>query len=189
MLCRCLERLVREDLDKKMVFLGGPPQVGNTTLAHMVAEEAKRPAYFNWDRRAHRRAILQEQWPSESDLLVFDELHKYEKWKSWIKGVWDTRPQGTRLLVTGSSRLDIFRRGGDSLQGRYHYYRLHPFSLAEIHASGRLSRPKNRRADSPGREIFDGVGVRLRLEMRNAKPPHLLYRRVALRCAGGAGEL
>jgi hypothetical protein len=34
--------------------------------------------------------------------------------------------------VTGSSRLDIYRKEVDSLQGRYHYYCLHPFSLAEV---------------------------------------------------------
>jgi hypothetical protein len=42
-----------------------------------------------------------------------------------------------RILVTGSARLDLYRHGGDSLQGRYHYLRLHPFSVAELGMSGR----------------------------------------------------
>jgi hypothetical protein len=67
-------------------------------------------------------------------MLVFDELHKYRRWKTLIKGIWDTRASGQKIMVTGSSRLDIYRRGGDSLQGRYHYYRLHPFTLREMSA-------------------------------------------------------
>lgn len=47
---------------------------------------------------------------------------------------YDCHKHRTRLsiLVTGSARLDYYRKGGDSLQGRYHYYRLHPFSLREL---------------------------------------------------------
>jgi len=63
--------------------------------------------------------------------LIFDEFHKYPHWKSWIKGVYDVLGERHRILVTGSARLDVYRRGGDSLLGRYHYWRLHPFSLDE----------------------------------------------------------
>jgi len=136
---RYLQDVVQEDLEKKMVFLGGPRQVGKTTLARTVAEGAKAPAYFNWDSRAHRKAILSSDWPPETDLLVFDELHKAPKWKQTIKGIWDTREHGERILVTGSSRLDVYRRGGDSLLGRYHYYRLHPFSVREMDEGKPLS--------------------------------------------------
>jgi predicted AAA+ superfamily ATPase len=68
-------------------------------------------------------------------MLVFDELHKYRRWKTLIKGIWDTRPSGQKVMVTGSSRLDAYRRGGDSLQGRYHYLRLHPLTLSELEAA------------------------------------------------------
>ena len=115
-----------------MVFIGGPRQVGKTTLAHLVGLNFDHPVYLNWDSRSHRRVILDEQWPPETDLLIFDELHKHARWKSHVKGVWDTRQRDERVIVTGSSRLDLFRRGGDSLLGRYHYYRLHPFSLREL---------------------------------------------------------
>jgi predicted AAA+ superfamily ATPase len=73
--------------------------------------------------------------PPDVDLLILDEVHKYPKWKSLVKGIWDKRPAGLRVIVTGSSRLDVYRRGGDSLQGRYHAYRLHPFSLCEMSGS------------------------------------------------------
>lgn len=132
---RYVETAVREDLPTKMVFLGGPRQVGKTTLAQMIAESAKTAVYLNWDHRPHRQAILGAKWPPETDFLVFDEIHKYARWKSLIKGIWDTRGRHQHIMVTGSSRLDVFRRGGDSLLGRYHYFRLHPFSLRELSGS------------------------------------------------------
>jgi predicted AAA+ superfamily ATPase len=63
---------------------------------------------------------------------VFDELHKYRRWRNYLKGVYDGRRPGQRILVTGSGRLDLYRFGGDSLQGRYHLLRLHPFSAHEL---------------------------------------------------------
>lgn len=129
---RYLHDLVLDDLDRKMVFIGGPRQVGKTTMASMIAKGFKRSAYLNWDSRPHRRGILDGRWSPDAEIVVFDELHKYARWKSLVKGFCDTRPQGQKMIVTGSSRLDVYRRGGDSLMGRYHYYRLHPFSLAEL---------------------------------------------------------
>jgi predicted AAA+ superfamily ATPase len=129
---RCLEKTITEDLREKMVFLGGPRQVGKTTLARYIASQFSNSGYFNWDNRSHRNAIMKEQWSPDTQILVFDELHKYRKWKNLVKGIWDTRTPGQKIMVTGSSRLDVYRRGGDSLQGRYHYYRLHPFTLKEL---------------------------------------------------------
>lgn len=129
---RYLQHAIQEDLETRMVFIGGPRQVGKTTLARMLGEEHRAPVYLNWDSRAHRRTILQEQRAPETDLLVFDELHKYPRWKTLIKGIWDTRPTGRKTIVTGSARLDTHRRGGDSLLGRYRYYRLHPLTLREL---------------------------------------------------------
>lgn len=138
---RYLEGPVAEDLDRRMVFVGGPRQVGKTTLARLVGEKFETSTYLNWDNRDHRRALLEGRWPPETDLLVFDEIHKYPRWKGLVKGLWDTRPSEERIMVTGSSRLDIFRRGGDSLLGRYRYYRLHPFSLAELNDPGAPAAP------------------------------------------------
>lgn len=124
---------ILDDLRKKMVFVGGPRQVGKTTLAKAILSK-NFPAgiYLNWDYDEDRQDILQKRWSDENDLLIFDELHKFPRWKSWIKGLYDVSHEIHSFLITGSARLDVYRRGGDSLMGRYHYWRLHPFTLDEI---------------------------------------------------------
>jgi uncharacterized protein len=130
---RYIESFIYQDLNKKMVFLGGPRQVGKTTLGKRLCEKYSPVGeYFNWDLQADRRAILANEWREESPLVLFDELHKYPKWKQWIKGVYDVKSPHQQYLVTGSARLDVYRRGGDSLMGRYHYWRLHPFTIDEL---------------------------------------------------------
>jgi len=130
MAMRYLRPYILEDLKKKMIFLGGPRQCGKTTLA-MSLNPAR---HFNWDADEDRAAILKKEWTRDDELIVFDELHKYPKWKNWIKGVYDAQKEQHQFLVTGSARLDVYRRGGDSLLGRYHYWRLHPFTLSELPA-------------------------------------------------------
>ncbi|HUX20648.1 MAG TPA: AAA family ATPase [Spirochaetia bacterium] len=127
-------------LRRNMVFVAGAPrQVGKTTLARSVlgAEDA----YLSWDIAEHRERIQRGEWPLASTLAL-DEIHKYRSWRALPKGLWDSRDlrsEGAirRLLVTGSGRLDLYRYGGDSLQGRYHLLRLHPFSYAELAGAGR----------------------------------------------------
>jgi uncharacterized protein len=121
---------VEEDLREKMVFLSGPRQVGKTTLAESLL--AKRPGlYLNWDREKDRASIRAAAWPLDSSLIVLDEIHKYRKWKGWLKGEYDHHRGRHAFLVTGSARLSLYRKGGDSLMGRYYPLRLHPFSVAE----------------------------------------------------------
>ncbi len=129
---RSIQVNIINDLRKKMVFVGGPRQVGKTTLAKAILHQNPSGRYFNWDFDDHRQDILHKRWSRSDQLLVFDELHKYPKWKQWIKGVYDVIGENHSFLVTGSARLDLYRRGGDSLLGRYHYWRLHPFSLDEV---------------------------------------------------------
>lgn len=130
---RYIEPYILQDLKRKMVFVGGPRQVGKTTLAKMLLNRPEsRGRYFNWDFDEDRQDLLAKKWKQDNGLIVFDELHKYPDWKNWIKGIYDTMKTANRFLVTGSARLDIYRRGGDSLLGRYHYWRLHPFGLDEF---------------------------------------------------------
>ncbi len=132
---RYLEKPIWTDLSERIVLLAGPRQVGKTTLAKRLLARADSAAYFNWDRAADRRALLKGEWPPGEAHIVLDELHKYRPWKRWIKGEFDTHGRRLKFLVTGCARLDVDRKGGDSLQGRYHHYRLHPLSCAEVEGS------------------------------------------------------
>lgn len=126
---RYLLPTIADDLDRKMVFLGGPRQVGKTSLGKQLIPDAQ--SYLNWDVAAHRALILKQQLPA-THAWFFDEIHKYRLWRGYLKGLFDLHGNSKRILVTGSARLDYYRFGGDSLQGRYHYLRLHPFSVAEL---------------------------------------------------------
>jgi len=88
--------------------------------------------YLNWDVREDRKNIIQAAFKGDAEILLFDEIHKYKDWKNYLKGQFDKHRKDYKILVTGSARLDVYRRGGDSLMGRYYHYRLHPFSLAEF---------------------------------------------------------
>jgi len=134
---RYLTPAIQADLAEKMVFIGGPRQVGKTTLALSLLDNGSEthPAYLNWDDVASRKSLLQGALPGGQSLVVLDEIHKYKGWRNLVKGFYDMNKSTKQFLVTGSAKLDHYRRGGDSLQGRYHYHRLHPFSLREISAN------------------------------------------------------
>ncbi|RCK80799.1 MAG: AAA family ATPase [Candidatus Ozemobacter sibiricus] len=137
---RYLEAVIREDLREKMVFLGGPRQVGKTTVAKRLLAASGRPpneGYLNWDAADDRRLIMEGLLPGPPGLVVYDEIHKYSRWRNLLKGLFDKHRERYQFLVTGSARLDYYRRGGDSLQGRYHFHRLHPLSFAEIGGQSR----------------------------------------------------
>jgi predicted AAA+ superfamily ATPase len=137
---RLYDHVLREHLaaHRQMAFVSGPRQVGKTTTCRALADQ-----YFSWDVPEHSRLIaggvdavavavrltdLREAPP----VIVFDELHRYPRWKSFLKGFFDLHERECRVVVTGSSRLDVYRRGGDSLMGRYFLYRMHPVSVGEL---------------------------------------------------------
>ena len=128
---RYLDDRVRHDLQKKMVILTGPRQVGKTTLSKQLLAEFPDGQYLNFDVVAHREVIQKQSWRQSAPLLVFDEIHKMPDWKSWLKGVYDGRSPGQSVLVTGSARMETFRQAGESLAGRYFSLRLHPLSVRE----------------------------------------------------------
>ncbi|MHC9540900.1 MAG: ATP-binding protein [Vulcanimicrobiota bacterium] len=137
---RRLDESIYSDLKEKMVILGGPRQVGKTTLAQMIGRKFRKSQYLLWDLQADRKRILHSQFDTDADLIIFDELHKYRNWKNLLKGIYDSPGRHFAILVTGSARLNLYRKGGDSLQGRYHYYRLSPFTLSEF--AGRRAVPE-----------------------------------------------
>ncbi len=135
-LARYLTPEIMAALPERMVFLGGPRQVGKTTLAlsFLSPPTPKNPAYLNWDFTQDRKTLQKGELPPAEELLIFDEIHKNKKWRNLVKGIYDIEKNDRRFIVTGSARLDHFRKGGDSLFGRYRYFRLHPFTIGEMSA-------------------------------------------------------
>jgi len=125
---------------RQMVFVSGARQVGKTTLAKQIAQKFSAATYLNWDDLEHRQIILGNlveilglnQLNNDLPLLILDEIHKFPDWKYFLKGLFDRFEGKLAILVTGSARMDVFRKGGDSLMGRYFNYRLHPLSVAEL---------------------------------------------------------
>ncbi|MBI5524993.1 MAG: ATP-binding protein [Deltaproteobacteria bacterium] len=131
-----MERLqkaqILKDLEKKLVFLVGPRQVGKTWLAKDIGAGFGKTVYLNYDSLSDRKIIKKEAWLKNTELLILDELHKMPRWKNFLKGVFDTRTPGMRILVTGSARLDLLRQAGDSMAGRYFTHHLLPLSPVEL---------------------------------------------------------
>ena len=124
--------ILLKDLKKKMVMLSGPRQVGKTWLAKSIMSSFKNPLYYNYDNLNHRDIINNMAWPNDPDLIIFDEIHKKPEFKNYLKGVYDTKSESQSILVTGSARLELLRKMGDSLAGRFYSHQLLPFSFKEI---------------------------------------------------------
>lgn len=131
---RRIKAIIQQDLERKMVFLAGPRQCGKTTLAKKLDLVAN-ARYYNWDLDRDRKLLLASQLDPEKKLWIFDELHKNRRWRNWLKGIYDTQGDRHQIIVTGSAKLDLYSRGGDSLQGRYFFHRLHPLTQSEAVAS------------------------------------------------------
>ena len=142
---RIYTSVIREHLKhhQQMIFLVGPRQAGKTTVSLMAKEFSEQFFYLNWDNVDHRKIIIEgvkgvigfiglDKLAKEAPIVVFDEIHKYSKWKTFLKGFFDMYKGKVKIIVTGSSRLDVYKRGGDSLMGRYFPYRLHQLSLSEL---------------------------------------------------------
>ncbi|MBW2341615.1 MAG: ATP-binding protein [Deltaproteobacteria bacterium] len=131
------QELARE---KSMVFLVGPRQVGKTTLTQIISRSFPNKLYFNWDIPQHRTRLMEnptffqeiKRRDPSTPLIIFDEIHKYKDWKNYLKGAYDQFHDRYQFLVSGSGRLDIYQKGGDSLAGRYFLFHLWPFTIAEL---------------------------------------------------------
>lgn len=145
---RIYQALISDHLAQydQMAFVTGPRQVGKTTISTSICENTEFCKYVNWDKSKDRTLILSasEQLVSglpyeavleNKPLIVFDEIHKYKDWKNYLKGFIDEYKTKLNIIVTGSAKLNIIRRGGDSLMGRYFIYRVHPLSVRELLAT------------------------------------------------------
>ena len=124
---------------KPMILLAGPRQVGKTTLSQFISQSFTNSLYFNWDIQEHRRDLIDnptffatlKRKDASKPLIIFDEIHKYKEWKNYLKGIYDRFYKEYQFLISGSGRLDIYQKGGDSLAGRYFLFHLWPFTIAE----------------------------------------------------------
>ena len=134
--------LWQEDIKQKpMVFISGPRQVGKTTFARdIIGSLYKNKVYFNWDIIENKKTLIENptffehvQRVDESQpLVIFDEIHKYKNWKKYLKGIYDQFAGEFQFVVSGSGRLDVAQRGGESLAGRYLSMHLFPLTAAEL---------------------------------------------------------
>jgi len=149
---------IRDDLARKMVLLSGPRQCGKTTLVQAITRAAK-GSYLSWDNPADRRIIDRGELDFDAPLWSFDELHKLRRWRGFLKGLFDTHREQHRILVTGSARLELYGRGGDSLQGRYFAHHLHPLTASEVARRElvALDELPELPAQPVPRDIFDGL--------------------------------
>ncbi len=123
-----------------MVFACGPRQAGKTIFAEIISQSYNNTLYFNWDIPEHRVELLKnpnffEKVDRKDDsipFIVLDEIHKFKDWKNYLKGIYDQFKNEFSFFVTGSGRLDIYQKGGDSLAGRYLMFHIWPLTLAEF---------------------------------------------------------
>ncbi len=120
---------LQEFLGKKTVLITGPRQCGKTTASRMLAGTLQ---YLNFDYETDRHIINEMSWDRSTNIIIFDELHKKQDWKQWIKGIIDREGLSPALVVTGSASLNTYKKFGDSLAGRYFEYRMHPFDVREL---------------------------------------------------------
>ncbi|MCK4870089.1 MAG: ATP-binding protein [Gammaproteobacteria bacterium] len=124
-----------------MIFLTGPRQVGKTTLVKSLLTE-RLAVYYNWDSLEDRKVIVLgyeaitkalnlDVLVAKKPVVIFDEIHKMAGWKNFLKGFYDTYKSQLQIIVTGSARLDVYQKGGDSLMGRYFLYHQYPFDVSE----------------------------------------------------------
>lgn len=132
---RSITPFIKRDLKTKIVLLSGPRQVGKTTLVRSLTPAYE---YLNYDSVPHRALLLEQSWKRDTDLIIFDELHKMRNWKGWLKGIFDAEGLTPPIIVTGSARLDIAKRMGDSLAGRHFSFRLNPLTIRDLKEVGDL---------------------------------------------------
>jgi len=168
---RLYENIVSEHIRmyRQMVFLSGPRQVGKTTIAKSFASD-----YLNWEEKETRLLILKgakavgrslalDERRDSGKVIVFDEIHRYQKWKTFLKGFFDIYEKSAKVFATGSAKMDVYKRGGDSMMGRYFPYRIHPLSVAELITTAipdekQIIRPPKELADTEWKALLEFGG-------------------------------
>jgi len=125
-------------ITNKLIVIYGARQTGKTTLAKQVIQETNyKTLHVNADISTYNeilssRDIRKLKGLIEGyELLFIDEAQRIENIGMNLKILTDEVPS-LKILVTGSSSLDIAQNISESLTGRKQVYYLYPFSLEEI---------------------------------------------------------
>lgn len=121
---------IKKFTSRKISLISGPRQVGKATLSKMLEKNFQ---YLNFDDSDDRHILREKSWDRSKNQIIFDEIHKMKEWKRWLKGIYDKEGIPPELTVTGSARLDMYKKFGDSLAGRFFHYRIHPLDLKELY--------------------------------------------------------
>jgi predicted AAA+ superfamily ATPase len=122
--------------DGKAIVILGPRQVGKTTLLKQICTEKGAYQYLNGDDpevvgllEGASEARLQ-QMIGKSVILFIDEAQRVSNISLTLKIITDQIPT-VKLIVSGSSALDLASEVSEPLTGRKWEYRLFPISWAE----------------------------------------------------------
>lgn len=120
----------------------GPRQVGKTTgMRQLLARYPGKSHYANADDLLITdRHWLLEQWQKalvsgEGSLLVIDEVQKVPDWSNTLKALWDKSPYKLRVVVLGSSSLEIQTGLTESLAGRFELTKIYHWTYAELQSA------------------------------------------------------
>jgi hypothetical protein len=122
--------------------LTGPRQVGKTTGVRQLMAQCGWPAHYASadDVLTSDRSWLLQQWQQalllgNDALLVIDEIQKVPNWSETLKALWDQQPARLRVLLLGSSALQIHTGVSESLAGRFELLRVHHWTFAQLQAA------------------------------------------------------
>jgi len=117
----------------------GPRQVGKTTgVKQLLARYPYATHYANADDiLTTDRTWLIEQWQKallsgNKTLLVIDEIQKVSNWSETVKSLWDRAPKSLRVIILGSSSLQLQKGLTESLAGRFELIRTHQWTFDEL---------------------------------------------------------
>jgi len=122
-------------LNTKTVFLTGPRQAGKTTLALEIAKEFKHPVYLDCYNSDDLKVIEAKNWAQGTDLVILDEIHKVDKWESYLKALLKDKDDGLKLLVLDSTATftsEQLQKAFPNLRA----YTLFPLSFSELLEAG-----------------------------------------------------
>lgn len=132
---KILLKKIKESEDFFHVIVG-PRQVGKTVASGQLAKNFKSPYIVSADGDI----LKTSQWPkiiwdeainNKTDILIIDEIQKVENWAETIKELWDQKKSNFKLLLLGSSSLEIHKGLSDSLAGRFRIHNFYHWNFIE----------------------------------------------------------